>query len=73
LGEILGVNSLQAENYLADMVQEGRIVAVLDQRDGIVEFEGENEGLDQWQNQIQILCRSVEDLAWDIQENLLIK
>jgi hypothetical protein len=55
------------------MVQEGRIVAVLDQRDGIVEFEGENEGLDQWQNQIQILCRSVEDLAWDIQENLLIK
>ena len=73
LGGILDVTSLQAENYLADMVQEGRIEAVLDQRAGIIEFEGENEGLNEWQNQIHLLCKSVEDLVWDIQENFLNK
>ena len=73
LGGILDITSLQAENYLADMVQEGRIEAVLDQRAGIIEFEGENEGLNEWQNQIQLLCKSVEDLVWDIQENFLNK
>jgi COP9 signalosome complex subunit 4 len=72
LGGILDVSSAQAENYLADMVQEGRIVAVLDQRAGIAEFEGENEGLQEWENQIHLLCKSAEDLVRDIQERILI-
>ena len=67
LGDILQVQSIQAEKYVADMVQEGRIKAVLDQRAGIVEFEGENEGLNAWENQIQLLCKSVEDIVRDIQ------
>ena len=67
LGELLGVTSLQAERYLADMVQEGRMKAVLDQRNGMVEFEGENEGLEEWENQINLLCKSVEDTVREMQ------
>lgn len=67
LGDILQVSALQAEQFVADMVQEGRIKAVIDQRAGIVEFEGENAGLAQWENQIDLLCRSVENVVREIQ------
>ncbi|OMJ78786.1 hypothetical protein SteCoe_21313 [Stentor coeruleus] len=67
LGDVLQVSAIQAEKYLADMVQEGRIKASLDQRSGIAEFEGENEGLNEWENQINLLCKSVEDVVREIQ------
>ena len=49
------------------MVQEGRIKVVIDQRAGVVEFDAENEGLNEWENQINILCKSVEDTVRQIQ------
>ena len=67
LGDILHVPTLQAEHYVAEMVQEGRIKVVIDQRAGVVEFDAENEGLNEWENQINILCKSVEDTVRQIQ------
>ena len=67
LGDVLQVPAAHAEEYVAQMVQENRIKAILDQRTGIVEFEGENEGLNQWEDQINVLCKSVEEIIRDIQ------
>ena len=67
LGDILQVGAIEAEHFVADMVQEGRIKAIIDQRAGLVEFEGENEGLNEWEKQIDVLCRSAENLVRDIQ------
>lgn len=67
LGDVLQISPSQAEQYVADMVQENRIRAVLDQRTGVVEFEDENEGFNEWETQINVLCKSVEDVIRLIQ------
>ena len=41
LGNFLGISAEKAEEFVAKMVSEGRIFAVLDQQDGLIEFEEE--------------------------------
>ena len=41
LGNFLGIHKDQAEEFVASMVSEGRIQAVLDQQEELVEFEEE--------------------------------
>jgi len=41
LGNFLGISPEKAEEFVAKMVSEGRISAVLDQQAGLIEFEDE--------------------------------
>ena len=41
LGNFLGVSPEKAEGFVAQMVSEGRISAVLDQQEGLIEFDEE--------------------------------
>ena len=41
IGKFLGINAEQAEDIIATMVEQGRIQAVLDQGNELVEFEEE--------------------------------
>ena len=66
LGEVLQVPPEKAEEIIAKMIEENRITAVLDQINQVVEFETESEGLSAWENQIEILCQSVEKVLEDI-------
>mmetsp|Transcript_27518 Transcript_27518/g.27189 ORF Transcript_27518/g.27189 Transcript_27518/m.27189 type:complete len:392 (+) Transcript_27518:6-1181(+) len=66
LGTVLEIPPNKAENLIANMVQEHRIKAILDQVHGIVEFEVENDGLSEWGGQVESLLQSVEKLVGDI-------
>ena len=63
LGTFLGISKANAEKIISDMTTEGRITAVLDQRDEIIEFQkNEREKLSVWNEQIGLLCNDVNTL-----------
>jgi COP9 signalosome complex subunit 4 len=63
LGALLEIPPSRAENIIATMSSENRIKAVLDQLNGVVEFEDSNLGLASWENKISNLCSSVDKLV----------
>ena len=56
LGNFLGIQKDQAEEFVASMVSEGRIQAVLDQQDELVEFEEEGRQQQTFNEQIRVAC-----------------
>ena len=69
LGIFLGISKSNAEKIISDMATEGRISAILDQRNEIIEFEkNEREKLSIWNDQIGTLCDDVNTLLSKILE-----
>ena len=66
LGNFLGIRPNQAEDFVAKMVAEKRIEAVLDQENELVEFEEESKQLPTYNSQINVACDDVESLMQDI-------
>ena len=66
LGNFLGIRPEQAEEIVAKMVAEKRIVAVLDQANELVEFEEEGKQQQTYNDQIKVACENVDGLMQDI-------
>ena len=66
LGNFLGIRPDQAEEFVARMVAEKRIEAVLDQANELVEFEEEGKQQQTYNAQIKVACENVEGLMQDI-------
>jgi len=62
LGVLLGIKTAEAEILAAGMIEQGRMKATIDQVDGVVEFEAATDNLRVWDEQIQTLCNSVNDV-----------
>ena len=66
LGNFLGISSEKAEEFVAKMVSEGRIFAVLDQQEGLIEFEEEGRQVHTFNAQIKETCEKVDSLMQDM-------
>ncbi|KAK1860905.1 hypothetical protein I4F81_003491 [Pyropia yezoensis] len=63
LGELLGVSAARAEETAAKMIQEGRMKGVMDQVDGVLEFDtgaDAKEAVLQWDAQIASVCAELD-------------
>ncbi|KAK9471303.1 uncharacterized protein V1510DRAFT_368216 [Dipodascopsis tothii] len=73
LAALLGLrDSDKAEEYAARMIQQGRLVATIDQIDKLiyfVEMDQDDKGLKQRDAEIIDLCRQVEDIASLIEQH----
>ena len=67
IGKFLGINAEQAEDIIATMVEQGRIQAVLDQGNELVEFEEEGRQQSTFNDQIREACEQIDSLSKDIQ------
>lgn len=63
LALLLGVTAEQAEDLARIMIQEGRMTASIDQVDMIIEFDDDADILQNWDNQIQESCMSINDIV----------
>lgn len=81
LGDRLGLSGEKAEEYAARMIQQGRLKGTIDQLDGVIYFEGEDDAagsklangdtsaiLKQWENNINGLLNDVEKCVALIRE-----
>jgi len=66
LGALLGIKADEAEQLAANMIDQGRIKATIDQVDSIVEFEASQDNLLTWDQQIQSLCLNLNDVLESI-------
>lgn len=66
LGNFLGISPEKAEEFVAKMVSEQRISAVLDQNEGFIEFEQEGRQVQTFNSQIKEACEKVDSLMDDI-------
>ena len=66
LGNFLGINQEQAEDFVAKMVEQGRIHAVLDQENELVEFSEDSRQLQTFNDQIKVACEQVDSLMSDM-------
>eukprot|EP00199_Chlamydomonas_sp_CCMP681_P002109 CAMPEP_0119103228 /NCGR_PEP_ID=MMETSP1180-20130426/1720_1 /TAXON_ID=3052 ORGANISM="Chlamydomonas cf sp, Strain CCMP681" /NCGR_SAMPLE_ID=MMETSP1180 /ASSEMBLY_ACC=CAM_ASM_000741 /LENGTH=388 /DNA_ID=CAMNT_0007087677 /DNA_START=29 /DNA_END=1195 /DNA_ORIENTATION=+ len=62
LGSLLGVTPDKAEGMAADMILEGRLVGLVDQVDGSIRFDDQQEALHLWDTQIQGACNKLNDI-----------
>jgi len=69
LAQLLGVNDVQAEDLARGMIEEGRMNATIDQVDEIIEFENDSNILLSWDNYIQDLCMTMNDLVDQVDMN----
>lgn len=63
LGELLGVSAARAEETAAKMIQEGRMKGVMDQVDGVLEFDtgaDAKEAVLRWDAQIASVCAELD-------------
>eukprot|EP00245_Coleochaete_scutata_P009413 TRINITY_DN3090_c0_g1_i1.p1 TRINITY_DN3090_c0_g1~~TRINITY_DN3090_c0_g1_i1.p1 ORF type:complete len:401 (+),score=100.64 TRINITY_DN3090_c0_g1_i1:15-1217(+) len=59
LGSLLGIDANKAERMAARMISEDRMRGSIDQVEGIIEFENDIEGLQQWDQQIASVCQAL--------------
>lgn len=62
LGTLLGVSAERAENIASDMIAEGRLEGSIDQVESVIRFDHKDEPLAQWDQQIQSVCQSVNNI-----------
>lgn len=67
LALLLGVDPEKAETAAADMISEGRLKGSIDQVKGFIYFDSEINQLEEWDQQIQSACQSV-NLIMDLIE-----
>lgn len=85
LGELLGVDGERAEQYAAQMIEQGRLAGHIDQIDGRIFFEGEGSAekgisngsdmieLRRWNTNVQNLTEEVERVTTMIQTELPVR
>ncbi|CAL5223938.1 g6541 [Coccomyxa viridis] len=62
LGQLLGVTPAQAESVACRMIAEERLKGSVDQVDGLLCFETDTEGLQQWDEQIGLVCNRLNTI-----------
>jgi len=63
LGVLLSIGAKEAEALASTMIEGRRMKAVIDQVEGVVEFQGATAGLDVWDYQIRDVCTVVNGLV----------
>jgi len=63
LAKLLGIDRVKAEKLAAKMIVEGQLKGQIDQVDGILTFEGEDEGLNAWDDSIMNVCVQLNRIA----------
>mmetsp|Transcript_18330 Transcript_18330/g.24187 ORF Transcript_18330/g.24187 Transcript_18330/m.24187 type:complete len:403 (-) Transcript_18330:374-1582(-) len=66
LGNLLEIDAEKAEKVAAKMITEGRLKASIDQIEGILQFEGEMDTLQSWDDQIGRICLCVNNCCEQI-------
>eukprot|EP01080_Neovahlkampfia_damariscottae_P007007 gene7007-11172_t len=69
LGKLLGISAHKAEQMASKMILEDRMKGKIDQIDGIIQFEDDDQNLLLWDKKIEKLCRSVSTLSEKIQKD----
>ncbi|CAM9897786.1 unnamed protein product [Pylaiella littoralis] len=59
LGTLLQIPRKQAEKVAARMITEGRLHGTIDQIEGLLQFEGDLDELQHWDERVNILCQKV--------------
>ncbi|PHT98788.1 COP9 signalosome complex subunit 4 [Capsicum chinense] len=62
LGTLLGIPPPKAEKIASRMIFEDRMRGSIDQVEGVIHFEDDTEGLQQWDQQIMGLCQALNDV-----------
>jgi len=73
LGSLLEVPQQQAEKIAASMIAEHRLSGVIDQRSGIIHFQGIDENLQQWDQHIRNVCSQVNSVLVKIKDQSAMK
>lgn len=74
LGNLLEVSPEKAEKIAAKMIAEKRLDGVIDQRSGVIHFEGgEEQHLQQWDRHIRNVCTQVNSVLTKVKEVSAIK
>lgn len=63
LGTLLGVTAAKAETTAADMINESRLTATIDQVEGVLKFAqlGKTAQIERWDAHIASLCTAIDD------------
>ncbi|CBJ26901.1 conserved unknown protein [Ectocarpus siliculosus] len=61
LGTLLQIPCEQAERVAARMITEGRLRGTIDQVEGLLQFEGDHDELQNWDERVNILCQKVNN------------
>ncbi|KAL2352335.1 COP9 signalosome-like protein complex subunit 4 [Cryomyces antarcticus] len=84
LGVLLGVDGDKAEQYAAEMIEQGRLAGYIDQIDGLIIFKGEGSGermksgqkhgvvgkeIKKWDMNVEALAEEVEKITTMIQSH----
>ncbi|CAM9739967.1 unnamed protein product [Ascophyllum nodosum] len=59
LGTLLQIPRQQAEKVAARMITEGRLRGTIDQIEGLLQFEGDLDELQHWDERVNLLCQKV--------------
>lgn len=73
LGLLLEVSGERAEKISAKMISEQRLDGYIDQRTGVIHFEGGDENLQQWDRHIRNVCNQVNSVLGKIKEQSTMK
>lgn len=68
LGLLLEVTPERAEKIAAKMIAERRLEGYIDQKSGIIHFEGGDENLQQWDRHIRNVCNQVNSVLTKVKE-----
>eukprot|EP00812_Abedinium_dasypus_P012229 NODE_5758_length_557_cov_261.697211.p1 GENE.NODE_5758_length_557_cov_261.697211~~NODE_5758_length_557_cov_261.697211.p1 ORF type:complete len:155 (-),score=61.16 NODE_5758_length_557_cov_261.697211:75-539(-) len=68
LGALLEVTPERAEKIAAKMIGEQRLGGFIDQRSGVIHFEGDADNLQSWDRYIQNVCNQVNGVLTKIKE-----
>lgn len=73
LGLLLEVTPERAEKIAAKMIAEQRLDGYIDQKTGIIHFEGGDENLQQWDRHIRNVCNQVNNVLVKVKEQSAMK
>jgi len=73
LGLLLEVTADRAEKIAAKMIAEQRLDGYIDQRSGVIHFQGVDENLQQWDRHIRNVCSQVNGVLVKIKELSTLK
>merc|ERR1719476_1035107 len=73
LGSLLEVSGDRAEKIAAKMISERRLDGYIDQRSGVIHFEGGDENLQQWDRHIRNVCNQVNSVLMKVKEQSTMK
>lgn len=73
LGNLLEVTPERAEKIAAKMIAEQRLEGYIDQKSGIIHFDGGDENLQQWDRHIRNVCNQVNSVLTTVKEQSAMK